>query len=77
MTNVMVEGGAGVLGAFLDAGEIDEVWAFVAPRIVGGASATSPIGGRGLARMNEAIQFGQVVVETIGADVLIRARFTS
>ena len=77
MTNVLVEGGAGVLGAFLDAGEIDEVWAFVAPKIVGGVSATSPIGGRGLATMNEAIQFGQVVVETIGEDVLIRARFTS
>ena len=77
MTNVMVEGGAGVLGAFLDTGEIDEVWVFVAPKLVGGTSATSPIGGRGLAKMNEAIQFGQVVVETIGGDVLIRARFTS
>lgn len=77
MTNVMVEGGAGVLGTFLDAGEIDEVWAFVAPKIVGGASATSPVGGRGLAKMNESIQFGQVVVETIGDDVLIRARFIS
>ncbi len=77
MTNVMVEGGAGVLGAFLDAGEIDEVWAFVAPKLVGGTSAPSPIGGRGLAKMTEAIQFGQVVIETIGDDVLIRARFTS
>ena len=73
MTNVLVEGGAGVLGAFLDAGEIDEVWAFVAPKLVGGATAPSPIAGRGLANMNEALQSGQVVVETIGDDVLIRA----
>ena len=77
MTNVMVEGGAGVVGAFLDAGEIDEVWAFVAAKLVGGAAAPSPIGGRGLAKMNEAIQFGRVDVERIGDDVLIRARLTS
>src|SRR5262249_35196768 len=44
MTNVLVEGGAGVLGAFLDAQAVNEVHAFVAPVLVGGGEALSPIG---------------------------------
>ena len=42
LTNLLVEGGAGVLGAFYDAAAIDEVHAFIAPRIVGGAGAPGP-----------------------------------
>ena len=41
-TNVLVEGGGEVLGGFLDAGEIDEVHVFVAPRLAGGAVGARP-----------------------------------
>jgi len=36
LTNVMVEGGTGVLRAFFAVGLVDEVWAFIAPRLAGG-----------------------------------------
>jgi diaminohydroxyphosphoribosylaminopyrimidine deaminase/5-amino-6-(5-phosphoribosylamino)uracil reductase len=35
-TNLLVEGGPAVLRSFFAAGLVDEVWAFVAPRIIGG-----------------------------------------
>ena len=70
MTNVLVEGGAGVLGSFLDAGLIDEVHAFIAPKLIGGERALSPIGGRGIAAMSDAIQLADWNVERIGDDVL-------
>src|SRR5437764_5848076 len=35
MTNVLVEGGAGVLGAFFDANVVNEAWVFVAPKVIG------------------------------------------
>src|SRR5262249_13034443 len=47
MTNVLVEGGGGVLGSFRDAGEIDEVYVFIAPKLAGGAAARTPIAGLG------------------------------
>lgn len=47
MTNLLVEGGAGVLGSFFDAQLVDAVHVFLAPKLLGGASAKSPVGGRG------------------------------
>jgi diaminohydroxyphosphoribosylaminopyrimidine deaminase/5-amino-6-(5-phosphoribosylamino)uracil reductase len=48
MTNVLVEGGAAVLGSFHDAGLVDELHVFVAPKLIGGTASLSPAGGLGL-----------------------------
>jgi diaminohydroxyphosphoribosylaminopyrimidine deaminase/5-amino-6-(5-phosphoribosylamino)uracil reductase len=71
MTNVLVEGGAEVLGSFLDAGAVDEVHVFIAPRLVGGAAAKTPVGGRGVERIAEALGLAQCHVEVIEGDVLV------
>lgn len=73
-TNVLVEGGAGVLGSFLDADAIDEVHAYVAPVLVGGAGAPSPVGGQGVARIADAMRFGEVAVEVLEGDVWVKAK---
>ncbi len=69
MTNVLVEGGAGVLGAFLDARLIDEVHAFIAPKLIGGQQAPFPIGGDGIEKMSDALRLKDMNIETIGGDV--------
>lgn len=74
ITNLMVEGGAGVLGSFLEAGEIDEAYAFIAPKLFGGTLAPSPFGGAGIARLGEALQLGKTTTETLGDDILIHAQ---
>ncbi len=73
MTNVLVEGGGHVLGEFFDAGAIDEVHVFVAPKIVGGA-APSPVIGFGAARINEAQRLDVQRIEAVGPDVYLRGR---
>jgi diaminohydroxyphosphoribosylaminopyrimidine deaminase/5-amino-6-(5-phosphoribosylamino)uracil reductase len=72
-TNVLVEGGAGVFGSFLDAGAVDEVHAFLAPKLFGGTAARPPTGGRGVASLADALTFPNKVVELPGGDVYIRA----
>ncbi len=54
MTNLMVEGGGHVLGAFLDAGAVDAVEVYLAPILEGGDHARTPARGIGVARMSGA-----------------------
>jgi diaminohydroxyphosphoribosylaminopyrimidine deaminase/5-amino-6-(5-phosphoribosylamino)uracil reductase len=71
MTNILVEGGAAVLGSFLDAAAIDEVHVFIAPRLAGGAEAKTPIGGRGVDRIAEALGLAECRVERVDKDIFV------
>jgi diaminohydroxyphosphoribosylaminopyrimidine deaminase / 5-amino-6-(5-phosphoribosylamino)uracil reductase len=69
MTNVLIEGGAEVLGSFRDAGAIDEVHVFIAPLLVGGIDAKGPVGGQGLDRLADAARLDEWQMERIGDDL--------
>ncbi|MDB5306119.1 MAG: ribD [Gemmataceae bacterium] len=71
MTNVLVEGGAGVLGAFLDAGAADEFHVFVSPKLVGGTAAPSPVGGTGVGRIADALRPAEFTAAPSGEDVYL------
>ncbi len=71
-TNLLVEGGAKVLGSLFDAQAIDEVYAFVAPTLVGGGPG--PLAGHGLDRLADALLLSSPRVEAMGRDVLISGR---
>jgi diaminohydroxyphosphoribosylaminopyrimidine deaminase/5-amino-6-(5-phosphoribosylamino)uracil reductase len=73
MTNILVEGGAKVLGALLDAGEIDEVHAFIAPKLIGGAGP-SPLRGDGRALMADALCLESPKIAAIGEDAYVSGR---
>jgi diaminohydroxyphosphoribosylaminopyrimidine deaminase/5-amino-6-(5-phosphoribosylamino)uracil reductase len=74
MTNILVEGGSGVLGSFLDAGQIDEVHVAVAPLLVGGAEAAGPFGGRGVADLQGGLRLAEWQVEIIEDNVWLHGR---
>lgn len=67
-TNVLVEGGMAVLGSCLEAGAIDEVHVFVAPKLLGGAAAPSPIGGAGLDDPARAVRLYDMCWRQVGSD---------
>jgi diaminohydroxyphosphoribosylaminopyrimidine deaminase/5-amino-6-(5-phosphoribosylamino)uracil reductase len=70
-TNVLVEGGSRVLGSFLDARAVDEVHVFIAPRLAGGAEALTPVGGRGVEKIAEALTLAECRVEVVEGDVYV------
>ena len=72
--SILLEGGGELNEAFLKNGLVDEVYAFIAPKIIGGREAKTPVEGRGFPRMNEAVILQQVVVEVMGEDVLIHGK---
>ena len=73
-TNVLVEGGAGLLGSLHDAQLIDEVHAFIAPKLVGGASAPSPIGGMGAATIAAGGRLDRPQIQILGEDLYVAGR---
>ncbi len=72
MTNLLVEGGGTVLGAFLDAGQVDEVDAFIAPILEGGPAAHGPARGAGSATMAAAPRLDRPEFSVIDGDVRVR-----
>jgi diaminohydroxyphosphoribosylaminopyrimidine deaminase/5-amino-6-(5-phosphoribosylamino)uracil reductase len=72
LTSLLVEGGGQVLGSFFEAALVNEVWAFLAPLIIGGQAAQSPVSGSGSATLTDAFRLKHATVETVGCDFLIR-----
>lgn len=76
-THVLAEGGRMMLGSLFDQRLIDEVYGFVAPKLIGGISAPGPIGGRGLNMMQDAAGLQNVEIRELDGDVLIHGRITA
>ena len=60
--SLLVEGGATVAGKFLDAGLVNKVTVFIAPKIIGGSDAPNAVGGRGVESIAHALQLRDVEV---------------
>ncbi len=74
LTNLLVEGGARLLGSLLDMGQIDEVHVFVAPKLIGGAEALSPIAGEGIEQMPQALLLDAHEFRQVGSDLYLHGR---
>ena len=75
LTNVLVEGGGKLLGRLFDERLVDEAWVFVAPKVLGGREAPGPVGGVGADLLQNSLAVGAASSETVGDDLLVRARF--
>ena len=56
LQRIMVEGGGGLVAALMSAGCLDQVLGFLAPRLIGGRGAPSPVAGKGIAELASAPQ---------------------
>ncbi len=74
ITNLLVEGGGEILGSLFDRNWIDEAHVFIAPKLVGGAGAITPISGNGLDSMQIAQQLQEVVVQNLDGDIYVSGR---
>jgi diaminohydroxyphosphoribosylaminopyrimidine deaminase/5-amino-6-(5-phosphoribosylamino)uracil reductase len=71
MTNILVEGGSQLLGAFFDAQLIDEVHVFIAPKLLGGEAARSPLAGSGRPAPTELPDLENPEIEVLDGDVYV------
>jgi diaminohydroxyphosphoribosylaminopyrimidine deaminase / 5-amino-6-(5-phosphoribosylamino)uracil reductase len=74
VSSILLEGGPRLAGAFMDAGEVDEVRLFLAPLVLGGRSARDPVGGEGVETIADAVRALTLECDRIGEDLLVSAR---
>ena len=69
--SVFVEGGGRVNFSLLEAGLVDKVHAFIAPKLIGGREALTPVEGAGFARLSDAVELTRVTTEPLAGDILL------
>jgi len=74
VTSILVEGGGQVNASFLEAGLVDKVYWFIAPKIWG-ESAPTPVRGTGVEMMDQARKLRQFDLSRFDDDVLITGYF--
>ena len=74
IVSLMIEGGSEINASALEEGVVDKVILFVAPRLIGGASAPSWIGGQGIERLDESFTLKNIFLERLGDDIMIEGR---
>lgn len=69
--SVLIEGGGALHFSALKAGIIHKVHAYIAPKLIGGGTAKTPIGGAGYRKMCDAIRLENLTVTPLGGDFLL------
>ncbi len=70
--SILIEGGSGVLASAFESGVVNKVYAVVAPKIIGGKEAPTPVGGSGVEKMRDAVVLKNVTHEISGQDVIFK-----
>lgn len=71
ITSVLLEGGATLRTAALEAGIVDKVSFLIAPKLIGGTAAIPALGGEGVGFVHEAWPIQRMQSRWLGADLLI------
>ena len=71
ISSVLVEGGGSVNFSLLQAGLVDRVYAFIAPKLVGGRDALTPVEGEGFQELDRAVELENIQLRQLGSDVLL------
>ncbi len=72
--SILLEGGPHLAGAFMDAGEVDEMRLFLAPMVLGGRTARDPLEGEGVDAIADAARALTLECDRVGEDLLVSAR---
>lgn len=73
-TNVLAEGGAGVIGSLFDQGLVDQALVYLAPKVLADPDGLDPVRGSPCARIDDAHRLELIAHERIGGDLLLDYR---
>lgn len=77
LSKILWECGGTLAAKAISDGVIQKVMAFIAPKIIGGVTAPSPVGDLHLTKMTEALQLERIKLQAIDSDILVEGYFLS
>ncbi len=70
--NILLEGGGKTNAGALSQGIVDKVYFFIAPKIIGGEKALTPVEGEGISSIKKALNIRNLEAKKIGSDILLQ-----
>ena len=74
LTSLLLEGGSGLAWGFVRAGLVDEIMYFFAPKLIGGQTSPSMLGGAGYDSMTDAVRLTKPLLRRLGDDILMYSK---
>jgi diaminohydroxyphosphoribosylaminopyrimidine deaminase/5-amino-6-(5-phosphoribosylamino)uracil reductase len=74
LKTILIEGGGSIVSSALFSNCVDDIYLFVAPKIIGGQNAVSVVGGKGADKISDAIKVKKLKIKKIGADFLFTGK---
>jgi len=71
--SVLIEGGSTLNFSALQAGIIDKIYTFISPKLIGGESALTPVGGAGFQSIDEAVTLSIEKIHRFDEDLMVEA----
>ena len=75
INSILVEGGGRINAAFIEERLADKLYAYIAPKLVGGLGAPGPVGGEGISLMKDACGLKDLRMRMLGDDMLVEGSF--
>lgn len=71
ITHVLIEGGGETIASAINANLADKLYIFIAPKIIGGRNAKTPVEGLGIRNIAQALNVKDMQVCQIGNDIMV------
>jgi diaminohydroxyphosphoribosylaminopyrimidine deaminase/5-amino-6-(5-phosphoribosylamino)uracil reductase len=71
--SILVEGGSTLNFSIIERKLADKVVAFIAPKIIGGEQAKTPVGGKGFEHLSDAVRLKNIKISHFDDDIMIEA----
>jgi len=71
--SILLEGGSTLNYSALEEGIVDKVISFISPKIFGGTSNKTPVGGQGIEHVKDSIKLHDIEISRFNEDIMIEA----
>lgn len=69
--SILLEGGSTLNYSALEENIVDKVMVYIAPKIIGGESSKTPVGGRGIDKLKDAFKLKDITTNIVDEDILV------